>query len=129
MLGRGHVAVPVEVTARWQDTAAVIAWQESEEAESDHYELSAMAGEVYESEDEVVLERVSPEGPMRVGTTFGLDEAGATVVVRVYVVLRSGHERGSVPMVVVRGRRVFSLKCSVLSEGGLSIIHQSPFTS
>ncbi len=102
-LRRGTHPVAVDVSSRWQETAAIIAWESSDEPELDHYEVRAMAGDQYESEDEISLACISPEEPLKWSTVFALDEPGAMAVFRVYVVLRSGHERGSQPVVVVRG--------------------------
>jgi hypothetical protein len=102
-LRRGTHPLAVEVSGRWQETVAIISWEASEEPELDHYEVRAMAGDQYESEDETALARISPEDPLHFSTLFALDEPGAKAVFRVYVVLRSGHERGSQPVVVVRG--------------------------
>lgn len=101
-LRRGAHPQAVEVSGRWQETAAIIAWEASDEPELDRYEVRAMAGEHYDSEDETALASISPDEPLKWSTVFALDEPGSAAVFRVYVVLRSGHERGSLPVVVVR---------------------------
>lgn len=102
-LRRGPRPAAVDVSGRWQGTMAIISWEASEEPELDHYEVRAMAGDHYESEDECSVACVSPDEPLKVSTTFALDEPGSVAAFRVYVVLRGGHERGSLPVVVVRG--------------------------
>ena len=98
----GLKPMAVAVFGRWQDAAAVIAWEPSDEPELDHYEVRAMAGDHYEAEDEVCLAVIPPDGPWRHSSGFALEEAGSIATFRVYVVLRSGHERGSQPVTVVR---------------------------
>lgn len=102
MLGRGQVPEAVDISARWQETSAIIAWPESDEPDLDRYEVRAMAGETYEAEDETLVESVACGERLSIATTFALEEKGAVATFRVYVVLRSGHERGSRPLTVVR---------------------------
>jgi hypothetical protein len=97
----GPFPAAVVAAGRWQDDAAIITWEVSAESELNYYDVRSMAGETYESEDEVSLAVIFPGEILRVSTVFALDEVGAAASFCVYVVLRSGHERGSLPVTVV----------------------------
>jgi hypothetical protein len=102
LLRPGPKPVAVSISASWQESWAHIAWEKSEEAELDRYEVRGMAGDQYDQEDEELLGQVAVEDAPRFLTAFALSEPGAVAVFRVYVILRSGQERGSQPVVVVR---------------------------
>ena len=98
----GPKPAPVPISASWQEGSALVAWERSEEAELDRYEIRGMAGDHYDQEDEELLGRAFAEDEPRFSTAFALSEPGAVAVFRVYVILRSGHEQGSQPVLVRR---------------------------
>ena len=63
--------------------------------------------EIFNEVDAVVNASRLPEGGSReFVTTFGLTQPGAQVALKVYVILTTGNEAGSAPMIVQRSANV-----------------------
>ncbi|HEV7404149.1 MAG TPA: hypothetical protein VGO11_14510 [Chthoniobacteraceae bacterium] len=99
----GHTPDPVQASAVFQapDLAKVV-YEASEEAELDHYELRGNPGDAYHDDDAVTIDTHLPGDPREFLTGFSLTQPGAHVALKVYVVLKTGNEAGSAPMVVQR---------------------------
>jgi hypothetical protein len=59
-------------------------------------------GDRYDENDAVVIATNAPNEPREFVTTFGLNQPGAEIALKVFVVLSTGSEAGSAPMVVER---------------------------
>ena len=68
----------------------------------ERYELRGCMGPDWEEEDAVVIDSHLPNAPREFITTFGLNQPGAQVVFKVYVILTTGNEAGSAAMFVER---------------------------
>ena len=66
------------------------------------YQLRGSAGDQYDEEDAVVLATHGPGEPREFITTFGLNQPGAKVALKVFVILTTDNEAGSAAMVVER---------------------------
>jgi hypothetical protein len=100
----GHTPAAVAAQVVWDVPAgkAKVTWAASEEATIEHYEVRGSAGDDYETEDEVVLANVAPDGTRELLTDFALNTPGLTAGFKVYVILATGNERGSEPVFVTR---------------------------
>jgi hypothetical protein len=100
----GHTPSPVPAHGAW-DTAAAqakLTWSASADPNLDHYEVRAVAGDDYVADDESVLATIAPPGPLEFSTGFALSAPGLTAGFKVYVVLKTGNERGSEAIYVTR---------------------------
>ena len=61
-----------------------------------------MPGSDYKSEDEVVLVTLPKDAPRVFRSDFSLSEPGTTASFKVYVILITGNEAGSVAVTVAR---------------------------
>ena len=95
---------PVAAEGVWQASTsqAKITWEASEDAELLRYEVRGVPGAVYLAEDETVLATVLPAAARELFTGFALGTPGLSASFKVYVVLTTGHERGSEPVTVTR---------------------------
>ena len=66
------------------------------------YQLRGTVGDEYNDEDAVVIATNAPGAPREFATTFGLNQPGAKVALKVFVTLTSGNEAGSAAMFVER---------------------------
>jgi hypothetical protein len=66
------------------------------------YELRGSVGEDYDERDAVVLATHEPGQPLEFLTTFGLNQPGAKVSFKVFVILKTGNESGSKTVTVQR---------------------------
>ena len=66
------------------------------------YQLRGSAGDDYDDEDAVVIATNAPGAPREFVTAFGLNQPGAQIALKVYVLLTTGNEAGSAAMVVER---------------------------
>ena len=64
--------------------------------------MRGVAGEDYQGADEVLLATIGPAGTREVLTAFALTHPGVTAGFKVYVVLSTGREKGSLPAFVQR---------------------------
>ncbi|MGC4016535.1 MAG: hypothetical protein QM755_18735 [Luteolibacter sp.] len=99
---RGQAPEPVEAEAAWEGDSARVWWSPSADPAVAHYDVRGMAGADYETEDERLVGRVVAGDACQVQTLSDLDEPEARASFRVYVVLRSGQERGGRPVTVER---------------------------
>ena len=95
----------VDATAAYDvvSSEAVVSFTESTDDALDHYELRAVPGPEYNSEDEQVIATL-PKGasPREFRTDFSLGSPGMAASFKVYVVLTTGNEAGSDPVSVER---------------------------
>lgn len=100
----GHTPEAVSVQAVWDAPAvkAKITWEASADGDVVSYQVRGVPGEDYESDDEVLIATVGPGDPREVLTDFALNAPGITAGFKVYVVLDTGREKGSVPRFVTR---------------------------
>lgn len=87
----------------------MVVYDESNDGLLARYELRGHVGEEYHDEDAVVIASNLPEAPREFVTTFGLTQPGAQVALKVYVILTTGNEAGSAPMLVQRPSAVLPL--------------------
>jgi len=59
-------------------------------------------GEEYQEEDAVVIATHGPNEPREFVSTFGLTQPGAQIALKVFVILTTGNEAGSAPLLVTR---------------------------
>lgn len=100
----GHTPAPVTAQGVWDGPGllAKVTWSASAESDLKEYQVRGVPGDTYNSEDETVLATVPAGGVLAVDTGFGLGSPGLTVGFKVYVVLRTGNERGSEAVFVTR---------------------------
>lgn len=66
------------------------------------YQLRGNVGDHYDDEDAVVIATHEPGGLLEFVTNFGLTQPGARIALKVFVILKTGNERGSAAMLVER---------------------------
>ncbi|MES2709908.1 MAG: hypothetical protein V4726_25145 [Verrucomicrobiota bacterium] len=95
---------PVQANGLWNTTTvkAELNWTSSTDADLTHYEVRAVAGPDYEVEDESPVATVLSSEPRAWSGDFALGSPGSAATFRVYVVLGTGHERGSNPVTITR---------------------------
>ena len=79
-----------------------VVYDASTDAMLHSYQLRGNVGDDYSDEDAVVIATHSPTDPMEFVVPFGLNQPGATVALKVYVILTTGNEAGSAAMFVER---------------------------
>ena len=106
----GHTPEAVNASAVFQAPDATrVVYEESNDGLLARYELRGHVGEEYHDEDAVVIASNLPEASREFVTTFGLTQPGAQVALKVYVILTTGNEAGSAPMLVQRPSLVLPL--------------------
>lgn len=100
----GHTPAAVKATGAWDAASAEakVTWTASTEAELSHYEVRGVAGESYNTDDETVLATIDAGVPRELRTDFALSAPGLTAGFKVYVVLKTGNEKGSDAVYVKR---------------------------
>lgn len=100
----GRTPDAVVATGVWDVASAVakITWTASTDADLKEYQVRGVPGDDYQTEDEAVLATVLPGAAREFTTLFALAEPGVTAGFKVYVVLKSGHEKGSEAVFVTR---------------------------
>ena len=99
----GHTPGAVDASAVFQAPASTkIVYTASSDALLERYELRANVGDQYNDEDAIVIATNLPEDPREFVTNFGLTQPGAEIALKVFVVLTTGNEAGSGPMIVER---------------------------
>ena len=63
-------------------------------------------GDHYDEEDAVVIATNAPGAPREFITPFGLNQPGAKVALKVFVILTTDNEAGSAPMLVERAANI-----------------------
>ena len=106
----GHTPEAVNASAIFEapDRTRVV-YDESNDGLLHSYELRGNVGEDYSDEDAVVIATNLPDAPREFVTTFGLNQPGARIAMKVYVVLTTGNEAGSAAMLVQRPSLVLPL--------------------
>ena len=99
----GHTPAPVNASVVFEapNTAKVV-YDASPEAMVQGYELRGNVGEDYSDEDAVVIATNEPGEAREFVTPFGLNQPGARVALKVYVILNTGNEAGSGALFVQR---------------------------
>ncbi|MES2439198.1 MAG: hypothetical protein V4584_09020 [Verrucomicrobiota bacterium] len=100
----GHTPDPVRAAAVWlpETGRARLTWAASTDEALDHYQIRGCAGAEYSRDDERVIADISPEVERLLETAELLDRPGAEACYRVYVILKTGNERASNVVAVVR---------------------------
>ena len=99
----GHTPAPVNASAVFAPPdQAHVAYDASPDADLARYELRGNPGEHYQDDDAVVVATHAPADAREFTTGFGLNQPGAHVALKVYVVLTTGNEAGSAPLLVQR---------------------------
>lgn len=99
----GHTPDPVNASAVFEaPDQARVGYDASEDAMLDHYELRGNPGTAYNEVDAITIATHEPEDAREFLTSFGLTLPGATVALKVYVILTTGNEAGSATMLVTR---------------------------
>jgi hypothetical protein len=103
----GHTPNAVNASAIFQapNTTRVI-YDGSNDLMLERYELRGTVGDHYDDQDAVVIATHEPGDPKEFVTTFGLNQPGAEIALKVFVVLTTGNEAGSAPMLVERPANV-----------------------
>ena len=66
------------------------------------YQLRGVIGDDWDEEDAVTLATHAKDAPREFEANFGLTQPGTRIVLKIYVITETGHERGSAAMVVDR---------------------------
>ena len=100
----GHTPDAVNASAVFTaPDKAHIVFAESTDADLDHYELHAVIGADWDTDDaEVIATLPAGASPREFLTDFGLNQPGAAATFSVYVFLKTGNIKGSAPMTITR---------------------------
>lgn len=98
----GHTPEPVEAAGGWTGSAARLEWSECTDALQAGYQVRVCAGPDFSTEDEWVAGNVPAGGERSLETLAGLKRPGQVASYRVYVLLKTGNERGSTTVTVTR---------------------------
>lgn len=100
----GATPKAVNASAVWDagEAKASLTWDESTNADLKEYEVRYTPGDEYREEDELVVANIAPGADRELLTDAGLTQPGASASFKVYVILTTGNERGSVAMTVTR---------------------------
>jgi len=99
----GHTPEPVNASAIFvAPNSSKIIWEPSNDAMLHSYQLRACAGPEWDDDDSEVKGTVFPGQPLEFVTSFGLNQPGAEVTWKVFVILTTGNEAGSAAMTVQR---------------------------
>ena len=103
----GHTPERVNASAVFEaPNQSKVVYDASEDSLLERYELRGNAGEEYSDEDAIVLATHEPGDPREFVTSFGLNQPGAQVALKVYVILTTGNEAGSAALSVQRPANV-----------------------
>jgi hypothetical protein len=103
----GHTPNAVNASAVFQEpNATKVVYSGSNDLMLERYELRGTVGDHYDDQDAVVIASNSPGDPKEIVTTFGLNQPGAEIALKVFVVLDTGNEAGSPAMLVERPMNV-----------------------
>ena len=100
----GSTPDPVALTAAWDatDLRAELTWTASEDPELASYQVRAVPGPDYTSEDETLVATILPGAPLTYESAAGLALPGSAMSYKVYVRLTTGNEAGSNTQTVFR---------------------------
>ncbi len=101
----GHTPDAVEASGEWLAVPGLarLTWTASAEAELDFYHVRSCVGEDYKKEDEHVVTKIPADGERQWESSEGFTQPGAAMSYRIYVVLKTGNEKGSKTVTVTRG--------------------------
>jgi hypothetical protein len=103
----GHTPDAVNASATFQvPNSTRVVYDGSNDLMLARYELRGTVGDHYDERDAVVIATHAPEDPREFVTTFGLNQPGAEIALKVFVVLTTGNEAGSAAMLVERPANV-----------------------
>lgn len=93
----GHTPEAVNLTGEFNTVTQQgdYQWSASTDPDLDRIEFRQCPGPVYEDDAYTVLATFPPDGPLSFSTAAGFENPGQTSTVKVYVVLKTGNERGS----------------------------------
>ena len=99
----GHTPDAVNASAVLLGLAqSKVVYDASTDAMLHSYQLRGTVGDHYDEEDAVVIATNAPGAPREFITPFGLNQPGAKVALKVFVILTTDNEAGSAPMLVER---------------------------
>ena len=99
----GHTPAPVNASAVFEaPNASKVVHEASTDPMLHSYQLRATVGDHYNEEDAVVIDTHGPNVPREFITTFGLNQPGAAVAFKVFVILTTDNEAGSATLLVER---------------------------
>ena len=99
----GHTPARVNASVVFEaPNQSKVVYDASPEATLERYELRGNAGDEYSDEDAVVIETRNPGDAREFITPFGLNQPGAKIALKVYVILTTGNESGSATLLVQR---------------------------
>ena len=99
----GHTPLPVNASAVFQaPDATKVVYNASNDLQLERYELRGTVGDHYDEDDAVVIATNAPGDPREFITTFGLNQPGAQIALKVFVIIQTGNEAGSAAMLVER---------------------------
>ena len=100
----GSTPKPVTLTGLWEaaSSQAKLTWTASTDSALATYELRAVPGPVYTTDDEVTVASFSPTDPKEYLTAQFFGTPGTVVSYKIYVQLTTGNEAGSDPVSVER---------------------------
>ncbi len=99
----GHTPAAVNSSAILEGTnQSKVVYDASTGSMLESYQLRGNVGDDYSDEDAVVIATNAPGAPHEFITPFGLNQPGARIALKVYVILNTGNEAGSAAMFVER---------------------------
>lgn len=99
----GHTPEPVNASAIFvAPNSAKVVYDESTDGMLARYELRGNVGDEFSDEDAVVIAAHGPGEPREFIVPFGLNQPGAEVALKVYVILSTGNEAGGAVLLVER---------------------------
>ena len=106
----GHTPERVNASAVFEaPNQSKVVYDASPDPMLERYELRGNAGDDYSDEDAVVIATHEPGDAREFVTPFGLNQPGAKIALKVYVILTTGNEAGSAALFVQRPANVQSL--------------------
>ena len=99
----GHTPQAVNASAVFEaPDASKVVYDASTDAMLQSYELRGNVGDEYSDEDAIVIATNGPGAAREFVTPFGLNQPGAEVALKVFVILTTGNEAGSAVLLVQR---------------------------
>jgi hypothetical protein len=99
----GATPDPVNVSAVYvSGSTSKTVYEASTAADLKEYQLRGVIGDDWDEEDAVTIATNAKDAPREFEVNFGLTQPGTRIVLKVYVITQTGHERGSAAMVVDR---------------------------
>lgn len=99
----GHTPDPVQASATYvAPSTSHIVWNPSTDPDIDYYDIEGTNGAEWKADDAIHLGRVQAGAPPVFDATFGLTQAGTSVALKVFAVLKTGNQAGSATLVVTR---------------------------